>query len=143
MRFSSNNPLDTAAKKLKSLNKNGFQTFSQRPSPCRLEAHFQSVQIPEKRIARNESVTSLNTVQKPSKKSHARSVCDINNSFDKENIEAPKSKSKERPFIPKLNLDSTYLETKFNERELLERQMMEEDHKEDEHVLSNQFVIGG
>ena len=30
----------------------------------------------------------MNTVQKPSKKSHARSVCDINNSFDKENIEA-------------------------------------------------------
>jgi hypothetical protein len=63
----------------------------------------------------------LNTVQKPLKKAHSRSVCDINNTFDKENIEVPKTKTKERPYIPKLNLDSTYLETKCNERELLER----------------------
>lgn len=40
-------------------------------------------------------------------------------------LEAPRSKSKERPHIPKLNLDYSYLEKKCKERDLMEQRMHE------------------
>lgn len=40
-------------------------------------------------------------------------------------LDAPRSKSKERPHIPKLNLDYSYLEKKCKERDLMEQRLHE------------------
>jgi hypothetical protein len=39
-------------------------------------------------------------------------------------LQNPQSKSKERPFIPKLNLDYSYLEKKCIEREIIENKAL-------------------
>ena len=52
--------------------------------------------------------------------------------------EEVRSKSKERPFIPKLNLDYTYLEQKCIEREYMEKHhidnanLVEQPHQEED-----------
>ena len=162
MRFTSTNPNDSASKKYRQLQaSNGkFKTFSQDYSPSRLDVHFTSVALPDKPLARNCSLTSLTSgIPKPTtpgmkrnqrQLGHSRSVCEPpvaevelsqNNTIC---IEDQRSKSKERPLIPKLNLDYSYLEQKCIEREIMERQITaqidNEIHQEDL-VESSQFVI--
>jgi hypothetical protein len=90
------------------------------------------VALPDKYLARNSSLTSLNSgIPRPSVASatkrilkhhaHSRSVCvgeEESKSLIEENM---RSKSKERPHIPKLNLDYSYLEQKCIERDLIEK----------------------
>ncbi len=57
-----------------------------------------------------------------------------------------RSKSKERPHIPKLNLDYSYLEQKCIERDLIEKQMLQEitmsmNQAEDQLVESSQYAM--
>lgn len=93
--------------------------------------------LPEKYLARNSSLTSLNSgIPRPTLASaayrvpkhfaHSRSVC-VEDEESKNLIDDNlRSKSKERPHIPKLNLDYTYLEQKCIERDLIEKQMLQE-----------------